>query len=108
MDATTQNIGEEYKWYRDVKFPLVPRLRVLPPGRPPSEYDDGRIGYFWFRWLIFTAYSFEVPSFEVAVVCDTNNGIGFHGVLLYVRWFVCVPCPRRLGMRINNALRRRC
>ena len=107
MEQAVKRIGKEYKWYQAWAFPLLPRIETRPARKPEHQHDDGQPWGFSFRWLMFTAWSLEHADFEVAVVCGTHWGVGVIGILPYLRWSVCIPCPPRLGDWLNRALRRR-
>lgn len=88
------------KWYNSYIFPLVPQLEV-------REGDDYNTKKFTFRWLFFTFWSLDSFQFEISVVADTHWGLGFVGILPYLRWVVAIPCPVRIGMWVTRNLARK-
>lgn len=83
------------KWYNKYLFPLIPTLEI-------RKADKNNTWNFTFKWLIFTIWTIDSPSFELSVVADTHWGIGIVGLLPFFRWIIAIPCPEKLGMWINK------
>ena len=77
------------KWYNHERFPLVPTLKL----KKESEHNTSG---FTFKWLFITIWNLDSPHFELSLVCSSHWGLGFVGVLLYVRWVFCIPFPTKL------------
>jgi hypothetical protein len=87
------------KWYSKQIFPLVPLLEI-------KKEDEYNTSGFTFRWLFLTVWVLDSFKFEFAIVADTHWGIGFVGILPYLRWVFAIPCPVKLGIWIDNKLQR--
>lgn len=87
------------KWYNNHIFPLIPTLKI-------KKADEHNTSGFTFKWLFFTIWTLDSPSFEIAIVADTHWGIGFVGLFPYLRWVIAIPCPEKVGMWINKNLSR--
>ena len=101
MSQTASGYSRKEKWYNKNVFPLVPVITI----RKANEHNTSS---FTFRWLFFTIWTLDSFSFELSVVATTHWGIGFIGILPYIRWVVAIPCPERLGILIDRKLGRRC
>ena len=99
MCQSASGFCRKQKWYNKNIFPLVPILEI-------KKADQNNTGSFNFRWLFFTAWTLDSPSFEFAIVADTHWGIGFIGLLPYLRWVVTIPCPEKLGIWIDRKFSR--
>jgi hypothetical protein len=88
------------KWYRNPKFSLLPILTI----KPANEHNTAE---FSFDWLFLRLWTLDAFGFELAIVADSHWGIGVNGILPYVRWVCCIPCPERLGMWLQTTLWRR-
>lgn len=89
MESNTAWVRPVYKWYNNPFFPLVPLLST----RPADEHNTPG---FTFQWLFFRLWALDSLSFEIGVVVDTHWGIGAIGMLPYLRWVACIPCPEKL------------
>jgi len=98
MEQKASNIKQK-KWYNKDIFPLIPNIET-------RKSDEHNTSGFTFKWLFFTIWTIDSPSFEVAIVADTHWGIGFIGLLPFVRWVIAIPCPEKLGMWISRNLSR--
>lgn len=81
-------------------FPLIPEYGTRPGGQHNTKS-------WWFNWLIFRLWSMDSFNFEVTFVISEHWGIGFVGMLPYVRWVACIPCPPKLGSYIQQKLWRK-
>ena len=90
----------KYRWYSSYKFPLIPRLEL-------KKGNEHNTNGFSFRWLFITLWTLDAVQFEFAVVADTHWGIGFTGLLPYLRWTICIPCPEKLSMWVQRNLWRK-
>ena len=93
-------INHSKKWYRRQIFPLVPIIET----READEYNTYR---FSFKWLFITIWSLDSFEFEITAVVDDHWGIGFIGILPYIRWVFTIPCPVKLGMWMQKNLWRK-
>lgn len=104
LQVRTQEYGgsdyEKPKWYNHPRFSLVPRLLI----RPSDEHNTGN---FCFEWLFVRLWSLDHAAFELSVAADTHWGIGVLGIVPYLRWTCCIPCPDKAGMWVSDRLRRR-
>ena len=100
MSQTASGYYRKEKWYNKNVFPLVPVVTV----RKANEHNTSG---FTFRWLFFTIWTLNSFEFELAFVVTTHWGIGFIGILPYIRWVVAIPCPERLSILIDRKLNRR-
>lgn len=100
MSQTVSGYYQKEKWYNKNVFPLVPVIKV-------KKANEHNTSGFTFRWLFFTIWSLDSFSFELAFVASTHWGIGLIGLLPYIRWVVTIPCPKRLGILIDQKLNRR-
>jgi len=87
------------RWYCNKTFPLIPIIKI----QKANEY---RLFYFHFKWLFFTLWSTETPSIEIGFTMSTHWGIGFIGLLPYLRWACTIPIPFNVGCRIDEKLSR--
>ena len=83
------------KWYNMNIFSLVPLLEI-------KKADQYNTSGFTFRWLFFTIWTIDNPSFEFSIVADTHWGIGFIGLFLYARWVITIPCPEKIGIWVDK------
>ena len=83
------------KWYNKHIFPLIPTMEV-------EKANDHNTSRFTFKWLIFTIWTIDSPSFELAIVADTHWGVGIIGLLPFFRWVIAIPCPEKVGMWIDR------
>lgn len=88
------------KWYTNDKFPLVPVLTI----RQANEHNTKS---FSLGWLFFRVWTLDSFSFEVAFVISEHWGIGFNGILPYLRWVVAIPLPFNFGMWVQRNLWRK-
>lgn len=88
------------KWYNSYKFPLIPVIRV-------REANEHNTSSFSFHWLFFQLWTRDAFDFELAVVISEHWGIGVNGLLPYLRWVICIPCPDKLGMWFQRNLWRK-
>lgn len=86
-------------WYSNEKFPLIPLLRI-------KKGDKYNTNNFTFKWLFFTIWSLDSFCFEASLNIDTHWGIGFTGLLPYLRIIVAIPCPDKIGFWIDKHLNR--
>jgi hypothetical protein len=77
------------KWYNNYTFPLVPELKI-------REANEHNTKSFSFHWLFFKFWSLDSFQFEIAFNIDDHWGVGFSGLLPYLRWVIAIPCPPRL------------
>jgi hypothetical protein len=91
MSQTASGNYRKQKWYNHKVFPLIPVITT----KKANEYNSSS---FCFRWLFFTVWSLDTIQFEFAFVANTHWGIGFIGLLPYLRWVVTIPCPESLGI----------
>lgn len=101
MSQTASGYARKEKWYNKNIFPLVPVITI-------RKSNENNTKSFSFRWLFFTIWSLDSFAFEFSVVADTHWGVGFVGILPYLRWVVAVPCPEKIGIFIYRKLYRKC
>ena len=99
MSQTASGTYRREKWYNRNVFPLIPVINI-------KKANEHNTSGFTFRWLFFTFWSLNSFEFEFAFVASTHWGIGFIGILPYLRWVVAIPCPERLGIWIDQKLGR--
>lgn len=87
------------KWYSRNIFPLIPILEV-------KKSDEYNTSGFTFRWLFITLWSLDNIDFEISFVITSHWGIGFIGILPYLRWVLAIPCPEKLGIWIDKKFNR--
>ena len=100
MSQTASGRYRKEKWYNKNVFPLIPVIDL-------KKRNEHNTSGFTFRWLIFTFWTLDSFQFELAIVADTHWGLGFIGILPYLRWVIAIPCPEKLGMKISNLLNRK-
>lgn len=93
-------LNHSKKWYKKQIFPLVPIIET-------RESDEHNTYHFSFRWLFITIWTLDSFEFEFSVVIDNHWGIGFVGILPYLRWVIAIPCPTELGMWMHKKLWRK-
>lgn len=81
------------RWWNDHRFPLVPRLRTHAAVKPKDKWDSGISRGFTFSWLFIKAWTLEHFSLSVEAVIDDHRGVGFVGVMPYLRWAITIPVP---------------
>lgn len=91
---------QKEKWFKKDIFPLVPIIRI-------RKSNGHIINNFTFKWLFFTIWTLDSFGFELSMVATTHWGIGFIGILPYLRWVITIPCPEKLGNLINRKLSRK-
>ena len=99
MSQTASGTYRKQKWYNKNVFPLIPVIDI-------QKADKYNTSGFSFRWLFFTFWSLDSFGFEFAFVATTHWGIGFNGILPYLRWVVAIPCPEKLSIWIDRKLGR--
>lgn len=99
MSQTASGTYRKQKWYNKNVFPLIPVIDI-------KKANKHNTSSFSFRWLFFTVWSLDSFKFEFAFVASTHWGIGFIGILPYLRWVVAIPCPEKLGIWIDRKLGR--
>jgi hypothetical protein len=85
----------EVKWYYNETFPILPIVRI----RKADKYNTWSISI---KWLFFTLWTLDTFQFELSIVFDTHWGIGIIGIMPYLRWCICIPCPMKLGIKFNK------
>jgi hypothetical protein len=95
MSQTSSGFYRKEKWYNRNIFPLIPVLEI----REENEHNNK---HFSFRWLFFHIWSLDHLSFELSLVADTHWGIGVIGIMFYLRWVFCIPCPESLVMWLHK------
>lgn len=100
MSQTASGTYRKQKWYNKNVFPLIPVIDI-------KKANEHNTSGFSFRWLFFTVWSLDSFGFEFAFVATTHWGIGFIGILPYLRWVVAIPCPEKFGIWIDRKLGRR-
>jgi len=100
MSQAASGYCRKEKWYNMNIFPLVPVVQI-------KEKDQHNTTGFSFRWLFFTFWSLDSFGFEFAFVLDTHWGMGFIGVLPYLRWVICIPCPEKISIFVSRKLNRK-
>lgn len=88
------------KWYNSYIFPLIPLLTI-------KKADKYNTEGFTFKWLFITLWTLDNVQFEVAIVLDTHWGIGFIGLLPYLRWVISIPCPPNIGIWFDKLTSRK-
>jgi hypothetical protein len=88
------------KWYKHPKFSLLPVLTI-------KQANEHNTRGFQFDWLFVRLWSLDAFNFEFTIVADTHWGLGFVGILPYLRWTCCIPCPERVSMWAQRNLWRR-
>ena len=99
MSHSASGTFRKQKWYNKNVFPLIPILEI-------KKADKHNTSGFSFRWLFFTFWSLDSLGFEVSFVISNHWGIGFIGILPYLRWVIAIPCPEKLSIYINKKLSR--
>ena len=99
MSQTASVNYRKEKWYNRYIFPLVPVLQI-------KKSDEYNTSGFSFRWLVFTFWSLDHFSFELSFNIDTHWGIGFSGIIPYLRWVIAIPCPEKVRIWIYKKLTR--
>lgn len=62
---------------------------------------------FTFDIGIVKVWSMDSFQFEITAVANTHWGIGFVGLLPYLRWVVALPIPQNLGIKFDELTRRK-
>ena len=88
------------KWYSKNVFPLIPILEL-------KKANEHNTSGFTFRWLFITLWTLDNVQFEFAFVADTHWGIGFVGLLPFLRWVIAIPCPEKVGIWWSNLTSRK-
>lgn len=88
------------KWYNNYIFPLVPGFRI-------KKADEYNTNGFSFHWLFFKFWTLDSFGFEISFNIDDHWGIGFSGILPYLRWVVAIPCPPNWQMWMQRNLWRK-
>ncbi len=94
-------------WYNNPRFSLVPRIRFKCSEKPKGNWDSGITSRFHFDWLFLHIWTLDIPGFEIGFVADTHWGIGIVGILPYLRWTICIPCPEKWTSWIYRNLQRK-
>jgi len=100
MSQTASGYFRKEKWYNMNIFPLIPVVQS-------KKADEHNTTGFSFRWLFFTFWSLDCFAFELSFVFDTHWGIGFIGILPYLRWVICIPCPEKISIIVSRKLNRK-
>ncbi|MCG8838598.1 hypothetical protein G1K37_09545 [Tenacibaculum dicentrarchi] len=100
MSHTLSGTYRAQKWYNSNIFPLIPVLSL-------KKANEHNTGGFTFRWLFITLWTLDSVQFEFAITADNHWGLGFKGLLPYLRWVVAIPCPEKLGIWIDKHFSRR-
>ena len=98
MSHTASGTPRKEEWYNKNIFPLIPVLEI-------KKKDKFNTSGFTFRWLFITIWSLDSLNFEFSITTDTHWGLGFKGMLLYIRWVVAIPCPEKFNIwweRLTN------
>ena len=99
MCQSASGVYRKQKWYNKNIFSLIPLLEI----KKANEHNTSE---FTFRWLFFTVWTIDCPSFEIAIVADTHWGIGMIGLFPYFRWCISIPCPEKIGTWIDRRFSR--
>jgi hypothetical protein len=100
MSQTAAGEYRKERWYNRNIFPLVPVYTY-------KKADKHNTQGFTFRWLVFTFWTLDSFQFEIAANIDTHWGIGFTGILPYLRWVIAIPCPEKFGIWIDRNINRK-
>lgn len=87
------------KWYKNSLFPLLPLLRLY---KRDSRHSSG----FCFQWLFVKVWTLDHIEIELSFVCSTHWGIGITGIIPYLRFVFCLPCPERLEVWFSDKTNR--
>jgi hypothetical protein len=85
---------------KDSIFPLLPYLRI----KQANYYETKS---FCFKWLFFKIWTLDNFQFEFSFVLDYHWGIGFAGILPYLRWVVAIPIPIKLKEHFDKLTARK-
>lgn len=58
-----------------------------------GEYNTKSCG---FKWMLFDFWALNHVGFEITFVISAHWGIGFIGMLPYLRWGITIPFPARI------------
>jgi hypothetical protein len=90
---------DQNKWYCSYKFPLLPIITI-------REKDNYNTKHFSFHWLFIKVWTIDTFSFEFCFAMTSHWGIGFIGLLPYLRWAVAIPIPFKISEFIGRKLNR--
>ncbi len=92
--------GKPKRWYNSDIFPLIPQLTI----RKANKHNTKSIS---FHWLFFQFWTLDCFQLELSFVISDHWGIGFIGILPYLRFVFTIPCPEKLGRFISKHLDRK-
>ena len=87
-------------WYRREAFPLVPILSL-------KKADEYNTSGFVFTWMGLQLWTLDSVEFELSIVMNEHWGVGFMGILPYLRWVLTIPMPTIMSLWIKRHLYRR-
>lgn len=96
----SEYISRKRTWYNNYNFSLIPTLNI----RKADKYNTKS---FQFNWLFIKLWSLDSFSFELSFTISSHWGIGFIGLLPYLRFVFCIPLSESLGMWIDKNLDRK-
>jgi len=90
---TEKAVNQDIKrtWYNNYTFPLIPTIKSV-------KADEHNTHSFLFHWLVFKFWTLDSFSFEISFVITSHWGIGFIGILPYLRWAIAIPFPENAAM----------
>ena len=77
---------EKNKWYNNYKFPLYPKLELIPA-------DKYNTSGFSFNWLFMKIWSLDSFEFEIGFTISEHWGVGIIMIIPYLRIICCIPLP---------------
>jgi hypothetical protein len=99
-NTATASVCKPEKWYNHYSFPLVPQITI-------RRGDEWNTTSHSFHWLIFKFWTLDSVQFEISANIDTHWGIGFCGILPYLRWVISIPLPVSFQMWVQQNLWRK-
>ena len=99
MSESVVGTQKKQNWYNKHNFSLIPVLEI-------KNADEHNTKNFTFRWLFFKFWTLDHFDFEISFVVSTHWGVGFIGILPYLRWVITIPCPNKIGVWIDRKLSR--
>ncbi len=75
---------QNQKWYQHEIFPLIPIFRIR---KADSNFKEG----FYIKWMLLELWSVDEVSFKISFVISDRWGIGFNGLLPFLRWSISFP-----------------
>lgn len=84
----------------------MPKRNFFKPYWRVKHRDEYNTKNYSFEWMFFNFWTLDQVSFEFTLVISDHWGIGFIGLLPYLRWGITIPMPLWMQRLLWKAARK--